>query len=90
MHYIERSGWEDFDWAIQAALIAQQIGSLLGEVGAAPEASSRTWWNTRDAGMALCLKWILDREEPGAKMLIGAHNIHLQKRSETKILHSFT
>ncbi len=79
MQYIERSSWEDFDWANRAALIALQIGSLLAEVGAAPEASSRTWWNMRDACMALYLRWILDREGPDARLLVGAHNIHLQK-----------
>lgn len=79
MHYIERSNWEDFDWAYRAALIAQRIGSLLGEVHVAPEATMRTWWNIRDGGMAWHLNWIREREGPDARLLVGAHNCHLQK-----------
>jgi len=79
IHYIERSNWEDFDWAYRAALIAQRIGSLLGEVHVAPEASMRTWWNIRDGGMAWHLNWIREREGPDARLLVGAHNSHLQK-----------
>jgi erythromycin esterase len=79
MHYIERSNWDDFDWAYRATLIAQRIGSLLGEVHAAPEASMRIWWNIRDGGMAWHLNWIREREGSDARMLLGAHNCHLQK-----------
>jgi len=79
MHYVERSNWEDFDWAYRAALIAQRIGSLLGEVHAAPEATGRIWNNIRDAGMAWHLDWIREREGPEARLLLGAHVCHLQK-----------
>ncbi len=79
MHYIERSNWDDFDWAYRAALIGLRIGSLLGEAHAAPEVRMRTWWNIRDAGMAWHLNWIREREGPDARLLLGAHNCHLQK-----------
>ena len=80
IHYCERSGAEDYDWALRAAVIARQIGSLLSSVLADPARALRTWWNLRDAGMAELVLWILRREGPRARLMIGAHNIHLQKQ----------
>ncbi len=78
IHYIERSSVEEFDWAHRAAVIARQIGTVLGEVHARPDDADRAWWNIRDACMATQLKWIREREGPKARLLVGAHNIHLQ------------
>ena len=78
-HYIERTCFEAFDWARRAAIIARQIGSMLCAVHEKPGESSRIWWNMRDACMAEQLLWILRREGPSARLLVGAHNIHIQK-----------
>ncbi len=80
IHYCERSGEEEYGWALCAAGIARQIGSLLSSVHADPDQALRTWWNIRDAGMAELVLWILQREGPRARIVIGAHNIHLQKQ----------
>ena len=79
MHFVKRSGFEAFDWAQRAALIAQQIGTMLAAAQADRENAMRVWWNIRDACMALQLRWILDREGPEARLVVGAHNIHLQR-----------
>ena len=39
----------------------------------------KTFWNVRDVSMAKSLQWILQREGPGAKAVVGAHNTHLQQ-----------
>ncbi len=79
MRYIELSTFEAFDWAHRASLVARQIGSILSATHADPKNAQRYRWNIRDAGMAMELKWILEREGPEARLLVGAHNIHLQK-----------
>ena len=78
IHYIQSSTWEQFDWAHRSAVIARQIGTMLSAVHNAPDQAQRIWWNIRDACMATNLKWIIDREGPNARLLVGAHNIHLQ------------
>ena len=78
-HYIERSCFEAFDWAQRAAIIAREISSMLCAVHEKPGESFRLWWNMRDACMAEQLLWILRREGPSARLLVGAHNIHIQK-----------
>ena len=79
MHYIDRSTFEAFDWAHRASLIARQIGTILSATHADPENAQRHRRNIRDAGMATEIKWILEREGPDARLLVGAHNVHLQK-----------
>lgn len=79
MRYLELSTFEAFDWAHRAALVARQIGSILSAAHADPENAQRYRWNIRDAGMAMELKWILEREGPEARLFVGAHNTHLQK-----------
>jgi len=80
IHYSERSGEEEYGWALCAARVARQIGSLLNSVHDDPDQALRTWWNVRDAGMAEIVLWILQKEGPGARLVVGAHNIHLQKQ----------
>jgi erythromycin esterase len=79
MHYIERSTFEAFDWAHRASLIARQIGTILSATHTNPENAQQYRWAIRDAGMATELKWILEREGPEGRLLVGASNIHLQK-----------
>jgi hypothetical protein len=79
MHYIERSSFEAFDWALRASLIARQVGTILSATHADPQQAQRYRHNIRDAGMATEIKWILEREGPDARLLLGAHNVHLQK-----------
>jgi erythromycin esterase-like protein len=79
VQYIERSGVEAFDWAYRSAALALQIGTLLGEIHRDPANQARIWWNYRDSCMALQLRWIIDHEGQNAGVVVGAHNIHLQK-----------
>jgi erythromycin esterase len=79
MHYIERLTLDAFDWAHRASLIARQVGTILSATHADPENAQQYRWAIRDAGMATELKWILEREGPKARLLVGAANTHLQK-----------
>ncbi len=79
LRYITQAGFDAFDWAQRAVVVAHRISAMLGAVREMPDKQFRTWWNMRDACMAEQLLWILRREGPDAKLVIGAHNIHLQK-----------
>ena len=63
------------EWAIvkQHVRILQQIieGSLV------PADSVYVWLAKRDSTMADNIRWILDHEGPGAKMVVWAHNGHI-------------
>ena len=39
----------------------------------------RHFWNVRDVSMAQSIQWILDREGPDSKLVVAAHNSHLQQ-----------
>ena len=78
IRYVEMSSQESFDWALCIAVMAQQIGTLLGEMRAYPEQKSRVWNNVRDFNMARQLRWIAEREPSDARILFGVHNYHLQ------------
>lgn len=75
----ERTGPDDFDWARRAVITAGQIAAIFRAVKSDPLNADRVWWNSRDAGMASLLRWVLEREGSDAKVVVGAHNIHLQK-----------
>jgi erythromycin esterase-like protein len=79
IHWIADSDREAFDWAYRAAITAGQIAGILREANRDPENAARIWWNCRDAGMASLLQWAIDREGSDQKVIVGAHNVHLQK-----------
>jgi erythromycin esterase len=79
IEWVKRTDFESFDWARRATTTAAQIATIFREAKRDPDNASQIWWNTRDAGMASLLRWILDREGNEARIVVGAHNIHLQK-----------
>ena len=79
MRYIAEAGFDAYDWARRAVVVAHRISAMLVAVRETPNQQFRTWWNMRDACMAEQLFWILRREGPDARLVVGAHNIHLQK-----------
>jgi erythromycin esterase len=69
------NGRSSTEWAIvkQHARILQQII----ESGLVPEDSIYVYLAKRDSAMAENIRWILDHEETGAKMVLWAHNGHV-------------
>ena len=79
LEWISRTGYQSFDWARRAIITAAQVASILLESKRDPANASKIWWYSREAGMASLIRWILDREGPDARLVVGAHNIHLQR-----------
>ena len=77
--YIQASSQDDYDWALRSAEILRDLFLTFAQTGDLDSAEGfRAFWNTRDVSMACSLEWILKREGPGARMVVGAHNSHLQ------------
>ena len=78
--YIQASSQDDYDWALRTAEILRDQLLTLAQTGAlGSDEGFLAFWNTRDVSMACSLEWILKREGPGARMVVGAHNTHLQQ-----------
>ena len=65
--YVEASSEEDW-------IVAQHNLEIIRQ---AEELHSRRAWGIRDRYMAANVKWILDHEPPGTKMMLWAHNGHV-------------
>ncbi|HEX2224630.1 MAG TPA: erythromycin esterase family protein [Thermoanaerobaculia bacterium] len=63
---VARHGKEQAEWAVHNARLAFQVGDM--------HHSQRGW--VRDENMAKNVEWILDHAEPGAKIVLWAHNRH--------------
>ena len=77
--YIEASSQDDFDWGLRSAEILRDVLLMLAQTELDFSAGFKTFWNVRDVSMARSLEWILNREGPDAKAVVGAHNTHLQQ-----------
>ena len=77
--YIGASSNDDFEWALRSARILRDVFLGLAQTEMDFEVGFRQFWNVRDASMAESLHWILDREGPRAKIVVGAANTHLQQ-----------
>jgi erythromycin esterase len=71
----------DYEWGYRSAVVAQQVTRLLQAVpddiagGIPPSAWEGV--ETRDAGMADNVRWIVSREGRTGRVLIFAHNAHI-------------
>ena len=70
---------EDYDWGLASARVLRDLMLNFAQTEIDFSVGFRTFWNVRDVAMADQVQWILDREGPGARALIGAHNTHLQQ-----------
>ena len=70
---------EDYDWGLMSARVLRHLMLNFAQTETDFGVGFRTFWNVRDAAMAEQVEWILDREGPGARAVIGAHNTHLQQ-----------
>lgn len=68
-----------FEWALRYAFILRDQLHCWAETEEDFSIGFKTFWNIRDAAMADQLEWIIEREGPVARFLIGAHNNHLQQ-----------
>ena len=69
---------QQFILAHQHATIVRQAGELLATKGLGQ-------FNSRDAAMAANLRWILDQEPPGTKVVSWAHNGHISEAADRMI-----
>jgi erythromycin esterase len=77
--YIAASSSNDFQWALRSAQILRDVFLDLAQTEMEFETGLRQFWNIRDVSMADSLDWVRRREGPGAKIVVGAHNTHLQQ-----------
>ena len=79
LDYVAASSRDDYEWALRSAQILHDVLVNLAQVELDFNLGFRHFWNVRDVSMAQSLQWILDRVGPGAKLVVAAHNTHLQQ-----------
>jgi erythromycin esterase len=81
--YLAAATKEEYDWARQIALNLRYANTMLTNY----EAKGRVnpVWNGRDLAMAHNVRWILDREGPGAGVVVLAHNAHVQTAMSVQV-----
>jgi erythromycin esterase len=67
-----------FAMALHDARVIQQTEAMAA-VAEANVILPREWFNARDEAMAENVSWLLDQLEPDAKVVLWAHNAHIQK-----------
>jgi erythromycin esterase len=72
--YIRRSSREEWVMARQNMALVKQAEVKIGDSGDGGRAA-------RDRAMAENVKWMLDQEPPGAKIMLWAHNAHVASDS---------
>ena len=78
--YIQASSQDDYDWALKSAEILRDMLLMMAQTGDIDSSEGfLSFWNVRDVSMAYSLEWILKREGPDARIVVGAHNAHLQQ-----------
>ena len=76
--YVETTSRDDYQWALRSAEILRDVVVMLAQCEIDFDLGFKTFWNVRDASMARSLQWILEREGPRARAVVGSHNVHLQ------------
>jgi len=88
VYYIERSSVERYEWAYRHAVSSRQADRRFREWAADPltvpgrvarEGGPGEGVSSRDLTMAENLVWALEREGPEGRIVLWAHNAHLQK-----------
>ena len=79
MAYIEASSQDDFDWGLRSAEILRDVLLMLARRSLTSTLASKRFGTYAMSPMARSLEWILEREGPAAKAVVGAHNTHLQQ-----------
>ena len=78
--YIQASSQDDYDWALRGAEVLRDMLLAMAQTGDLDSgAGFLSIWNVRDVSMASSLEWILKREGPDARIVVGAANAHLQR-----------
>lgn len=80
------SSHEQYAWMLHNIAVARELQRMF-RLGPPPSAGSpirpEDWKsvNVRDAAMAANVRWVLDQEGPGARVLVFAHNAHVMNAS---------
>jgi erythromycin esterase len=67
----------DFAIALQHARVIQQAEAMAAVAESFTD-FPRDWFNARDEAMAENVQWVLDHSGPDAKVVLWAHNVHVQ------------
>ncbi len=86
--YVAAGSAAEYEWAHRAAIVAQQADRMFRVAPDAPPEGPipRDAWraiNARDAAMAENVMWALRQEEPDGRVLVIAHNVHVQGAPNT-------
>ena len=81
--YIAAASAADYEWAHRAAVVAQQTDRMFRVAPTDPSGgrvppSAWRMVNARDAAMAENVLWALGQEGPAGRVLVVAHNVHVQ------------
>ncbi|QEH32942.1 Erythromycin esterase [Aquisphaera giovannonii] len=81
--YLAAAPAADYDWAHRAAVVAKQTDRMFRVAPTDPPGDrvpSGAWRmiNARDAAMAENVLWALGQEGPAGRVLVVAHNLHVQ------------
>ena len=79
MAYIRASSQDGYDWGLRSAEVLRDMILMLAQTDPDISKGFRAFWNVRDVSMASSLEWVLKREGPDARIVVGAHNTHLQQ-----------
>jgi erythromycin esterase len=80
--FVATSSSSEYEWALRNAISAQQADRVLRlmpppSTGSIPPAAWRQM-AARDEALAENVRWILEQEGPSGKVLVFAHNTHIQ------------
>ena len=86
IEYIEQSSEDDYEWALRYAVAAKQLDAAYRAAAAQAAVAQkprsglhRAVDAVRDRAMADNVLWALQREGPGGRIVLWAHNSHLMK-----------
>jgi len=75
--YIEKSSREGYEWAYRHAIVARQVDThFVFHATKPPRLDAGT---AREMAQADNIRWILDREGPGGRIMLWEHNGHVAK-----------
>ena len=80
--FVARSSNDEYEWALRNAISAQQADRVFRlmpprTTGGVPPTAWRQM-TARDEALADNVRWILEREGPSGRILVFAHNTHVQ------------
>jgi erythromycin esterase len=78
--YIRRSSEDEYEWAYHYAIAARQLDTAYRRAATEEKPDDHSRYDVeRDRAMADNVLWVLQREGPSGRIVVWAHNAHIQK-----------